>query len=1265
MGSSPESARFLLQQLLCRPHTVHWSAPRFVVVNRGHNRKLGFHFKTYPCQETFETVTVVVRIKDDCHIVSGLLHVGDRIVGVGSAVISNLQEALVKHVFDQSRDQAVLLQVCTMSRNDPNSQIKRFLSVNSSASGGSLTASVDSSERPQVKRFQKSSSTETPPPPSPSTAHPRSPAPSTPTPTLSSSRVAHSGVVDTPPLARRPLPCPPRECLTGHPSPPSASPVHSPHLSNFLHQHHHHHHHTHHSLPDRMDGDIVLPDDIVLCEADGPTSLPPVLTPLPNTPTPTLNSQVSSGAFVTKVSTGIGGASAMGGGGSGESPSSGGPQQSLGVEVCRAPDCGAQRVCLWHKCVLSCPQYVVWEAFTKTVVLEKGGHTTFGFKYKVKKYDDPPAEVFALVTEVTAGGVAWNLLLPGDWIRSINGNPLSNAKEAHKPDFRSLSTLRLVIQRPEGLSQKGVPKVRQFAGSMGIQLYIPPPAPLPPSDAAASSPPRPPHTSDSNTHPLSGDHRSRYLDRRGGGGSVDDVGRAAAVVPREPRCQEGALFDPLLDQYPRGAQSPGEHIPLTPILSTPVLVASPPPAGDEQGLLPLTRLVVCGAHGSASDFVRGLVGERGGVDVDPEAPVQSFRLSFHHAVESGTTVRSQLERFAALMEGGRSQPNSAGEGGGQGRQEEGDVRCLNVEVYVINDERFFHHCCSWLLPSAPLLLVLTFHVQKLLNQPQVETRRLAALMNTWQACTEGTTTSSSSPSSHPLLYGVSSGSQPDVSAEEVQVMFYVTDSGSRLLEQHGLAVSVAVPTCGQSVATTRRAVFSACRERLCRTVSAPQCVARVVDALWAVGGVKMFRGEVNGLVSQALGHTDPAMVRSVVTSLLDAGCLLPCSGSSRGRREGGGEQDYLLPFNTFQALTSLLVKPLLDTHSPVSRQRWFTLITTGRISRPDLVELLAGEDSSLPVDVIERLGIVFSFQPPSSSGKGDSGFAEDTRVDFVIPYFLQDVGGEGEGEREGFVVKFGRRVSWRGYYDLLCKLSALPAVEGVLVQGQCSAVVRYNGLQLCLLWRKDSGCDSMLVCVNRSQASGEKLTAQELERLLSCVIPPSLPFTVQVEDGSSPSSHLPSSAPHPTSPRPDSPTAHTAVGPRDQDPLEETYVKPVVEVVDGSLEERSAYSHLPLTVLPWSLLNQAAILLTINMPTGHDWKSVAEKAGKSVAEIYAYEVISTREVPAMNFLREWILTGRVQQFLDILDSLDRPDVRDLILDFLRSKKDGSWAEQKL
>ena len=107
--------------------------------------------------------------------------------------------------------------------------------------------------------------------------------------------------------------------------------------------------------------------------------------------------------------------------------------------------------------------------------------------------------------------------------------------------------------------------------------------------------------------------------------------------------------------------------------------------------------------------------------------------------------------------------------------------------------------------------------------------------------------------------------------------------------------------------------------------------------------------------------------------------VLVCLPAGGGRVSNEAlDQDYLLPLNLFNSLSSFLIKPLLDAQSAESRQRWFKLVTTARASRSELLDILASESSTLKLDILEHLGIVFKFQPCSSSGRGDSGFAEDS-----------------------------------------------------------------------------------------------------------------------------------------------------------------------------------------------------------------------------------------------------------------------------------------------
>ncbi|KAK7102422.1 uncharacterized protein [Littorina saxatilis] len=1169
MGSTPESSRYLLSQLERRPDTVEWCSPQPVTLHRGADNKLGFHFKTYR-NGSDKTLTVVVRVKPGCRIVSGLLDVGDRIINISNYDVTGLGEDAVKHVLKETPGALVHLQVSAMNRADPNSQVKRFLSFHSGASDNSVTASVDSAERPQVKRLAKSTSVETPPPSSPV------------------NDFDQPGV--TTPHSPR---CMDPRNKDGDGGGKKGSPARylshlNPHSNGHI-----------HSLPTRMEDDIILTDDIVLSEADGPHSLPPVLTPLPNTPC-----AHASSFFTNTVSTGIGGCSGTA------------SFKSLGVEVCRAPGCSLQKMCLWHKFVLTYPQYVVWDPFTKTVTLDKKDSVSFGFKYKVKVHDGPPAEVFALVTEVVNGGVAWTQLLPGDWIRSINSTPVNTAKEAFHPDFRKLSSLRLVIQRPDGLSPKGEPRLRQQAKSMRVKLYIPP---APSSDPFSSFSPQP----SNNLQPSPASYQ-QYVSPVRAGGDVGVVGRSRN--PNPPVSPDLAV-----EQYPRLAQSPGEHILLNTLTrSVPPLNCTP--SVVDKCVLPRARVVVCGAHGSAVDFVRGLFGEREGMSLNPEANVQSFHLSLHHSADFGTMVHPHPESLMQLIRdrelGGRQS-----QGGG--------LRCMNIELHVINDEEFFHHCSAWLLPSSALVL-LTFNIHKLLNQPEPETRRLATMVHTVRACSDSLRSGAmNAPCPEVLLYGVPAGLQRDASAEEVQAIFYVTDAGSRLLEHHALAVpSVAVPACGESMAAARQKIFSICQDRVCE-VPVHQPVVKVVDMLSGSSGVKVSGREVSALVSRVTGDADPVVLHAVVQDLLATGSLLACGGNKGSGQEF--EDSYLLPANVFQALSSLLIKPFLDSYSPECRQKWFKVMTTGRASRSELLDLIASESNLLTLDLLELLGIAFRFQASSLGAKGDSGFAEDA-VDFVIPYFLMDTAnGSCESDGQRFVMTFDSYVTWRGYFDMLCRLSALPATEEVVLHGQYVCVVKHNGLRLVLHWRKS--CDSNPVIVSAArldhQAGEGSVTSQTLQRLFSFVVPPGTPFHFCPASTANPSGDLPSLLDLPRS-----------VPPRPDHNEEDTPLKPVAASAESMANPRSP---VRLTALPWSVLNNVAIHLSIPMPSGHDWKSVAGEAGKSIAEIQAYEVVKSTEVPAMTFLREWILTGTIQQFLDILDRLERPDIRDIITNHFESR----------
>ena len=435
--------------------------------------------------------------------------------------------------------------------------------------------------------------------------------------------------------------------------------------------------------------------------------------------------------------------------------------------------------------------------------------------------------------------------------------------QAFRPDFRNLCSLRLVIQRPEGLSPKCIARLRQQARSMRVNLHIPAPLQSEPSSSPSPQPQLAPNNVGQGLAQMIPRCTPRqFVSLMGMGG---DGGGGAGVKDPDSGASP-AMSDPMLEQYPRLAQSPGEHIPLTTLAATSLHSNS---SILDKCVLPWARVVVCGAHGSAADFVRGLLEDCTGVTVDLEASVQSFHLSLHRSVDFGTLVHPHPEPLAPLVQEWESTLHGAG---GARRESDGALKCLNVELYVVSDEEFFHHCAAWLLPTSALIL-LTFHVHKLLNQPEPETRRLATMVHTVRAC-GNSNGAVKTPCPEVLMYGVPSGSQRDVSAEEVQAIFYVTDSGSRLLEHHALAVpSVAVPACSDSMAAARRKLFSVCRDHAQQAL-VHQPTVKVVDALSGMTGVRVNGRDLSAMVARATGDADPATLQAVTQDLLATGTLV-------------------------------------------------------------------------------------------------------------------------------------------------------------------------------------------------------------------------------------------------------------------------------------------------------------------------------------------------------------------------------------------------------
>lgn len=357
-----------------------------------------------------------------------------------------------------------------------------------------------------------------------------------------------------------------------------------------------------------------------------------------------------------------------------------------------------------------------------------------------------------------------------------------------------MSSLRLVIQRPDKLSRHATNRLRQLAQNMHISLKTPS---SPSSNLITPQTPLAVLNVSDHTSFGSKSHSScapNFECHAVGGSTVGDCNSQASLSP-----------DTVVDYYPYVSQSPMEHIPLVPLV----------PRDSSQAqrcIMPCTRVVVCGSR--AVDFVQGMLDDAN-VVVDSSVCVHCFPFSLHRDEEGRVRFHTWPEPIVALAQ---DQVLKTGMSGSAEKVPVGP-NCLNVELYVIADENYLHHCVSWLFTPNTVVL-LTFDVPKLLNQAETEISRLAAMVHTVQS---GASMVGSSSSAAVCLYGILSASESSIAVEEVQAIFYVTQHGPQLLENHALSIpDVATPSSQTSMSAIRAAIYQMCLARVQnQTVSWP------------------------------------------------------------------------------------------------------------------------------------------------------------------------------------------------------------------------------------------------------------------------------------------------------------------------------------------------------------------------------------------------------------------------------------------------------------
>ncbi|WAR25176.1 hypothetical protein MAR_010880, partial [Mya arenaria] len=337
------------------------------------------------------------------------------------------------------------------------------------------------------------------------------------------------------------------------------------------------------------------------------------------------------------------------------------------------------------------PHLAVWDVNTRVVEIDRGSSKAFGFDYKVKlgKNHDETVEVYTLVKLVDPLGPAQRKLQVGDWIRSVNGTPILDAKQVFKVISESKGSIRLIIQRPVGFSQQ--PPGFTGTRSTSDTVYR---ISSPQATGAPSSP---------------------------------------AFVPQDPLLP--GIIEPEKGQ-PR--KVPIQNIYITNNLNpcdSGTIRTQPFPKTVK---FPKVRLFLCGSEAERcanmilKNSVFGCVKmENGYGNVDFSITTDCL----------GNVVMSKVCSNLFWSNSVHSAGTTSCESYNSGNNNVSDYKCkscgndlkygnvINVEMHVILDDRLFHNCCNYLFTKSSMF-ILTFDGAKLLESHQTEFTRMQNFAHT-------------------------------------------------------------------------------------------------------------------------------------------------------------------------------------------------------------------------------------------------------------------------------------------------------------------------------------------------------------------------------------------------------------------------------------------------------------------------------------------------------------------------------------------------------
>ncbi|XP_033745230.1 uncharacterized protein LOC117330827 [Pecten maximus] len=609
--------------------------------------------------------------------------------------------------------------------------------------------------------------------------------------------------------------------------------------------------------------------------------------------------------------------------------------------------------------LLRFPHFIHWDPITKTVSLTRGARGSFGFKFKVKMSKNAD-DLYTLVECITPEGPADGKLMVGDWIRSVNGQPLQSPREASSiPELLAKeTTVRIVLQRPEGLSQNIFPPTPSLPDP---DVHYP----SVPGNPLASEQPKMPAYQRLPTH-NSGKGRPVSCDTvQRGGKSYRVTPLPESSDPQDPQDISVDLFE-----LNRTVNLPKVRVFL---------------CGSEARAL--ARLLLPGVLSSQSDNSSGLyqcIKCTMGMDREGAISFTSWS-SFDYLVNDESSSRLHASNESLTKSDifrDRDETSSFIHNGS-----------INVELFIMPDDRFtpedkfFHHCCQYLFTRTSIF-VLTFDGAKVVTSTHTEIQRLQNVIHTIR-CFDGYEC--------PILtYGLLYN-DATVGVDEVRTLFYLP-FGQQIQKYNVPMPELFCPGVDGTEAKDvsrrlQRGLWKVLGEMtLKQKISLPSVAMMLQFEAVRSGEQKLFIDEVefSGMYQDEVPGGGQDLQQIVWTDLKNVGEILSSKAAP-------------LTLPHVQHLDKFLFidpKVLLDCVQNVNvflqqlkgvqslegaRQKGVRGLSTGVITEEDLIDIISQQCHNNSVEkiihLLEIFGLIFRQKSPCTDSGG---------MNYLVPYLITD-----------------------------------------------------------------------------------------------------------------------------------------------------------------------------------------------------------------------------------------------------------------------------------